>query len=110
MCLSATLLSQQVPPDSRPQGTFKSGIDVVQLDVSVFEKDRRPIRGLTPGDFHGPRERQAAADGVAQGSGHDIHRLAGEKREDVVDRKGQAGFSGLGSDACGMRREHDIGQ
>ena len=48
--------------------------------------------------------------GVAQRSGHDVHRLAGEKRKDVVDRKGQAGFSGLGRDACGMRREHDIGQ
>jgi len=51
VCFSATLRSQQVPPDPRPQATFKTGIDVVQLDVSVFDKDRRPIRGLTKEDF-----------------------------------------------------------
>jgi VWFA-related protein len=50
-CLSVTVRSQQTPPDPRPQATFKTGIDVVQLDVSVFDKDRRPIRGLTKDDF-----------------------------------------------------------
>ena len=49
--LSGTLRSQQTPPDPRPQATFKTGIDVVQLDVSVFDKDRRPIRGLTKEEF-----------------------------------------------------------
>ncbi len=51
VCLAVTLRSQQTPPDPRPQATFKTGIDVVQLDVSVFDKDRRPIRGLTKDDF-----------------------------------------------------------
>ncbi len=50
-CLSGTLLSQQTPPPPRPEATFKTGIDIVQLDVSVFDKDRRPIRGLTKNDF-----------------------------------------------------------
>jgi VWFA-related protein len=50
-CLAAPLRSQQAAPDPRPQATFKTGIDVVQLDVSVFDKDRRPIRGLTKDDF-----------------------------------------------------------
>jgi VWFA-related protein len=31
--------------------TFRTGIDVIRLDVSVFDKDRRPVRGLTAGDF-----------------------------------------------------------
>jgi VWFA-related protein len=49
-CLAIPLRSQ-TPPDPRPQATFKTGIDVIQLDVSVFDKDRRPIRGLTKDDF-----------------------------------------------------------
>jgi VWFA-related protein len=36
--------SQQIP-------SFRSGIDVVRVDVSVLDKDRRPIRGLTAADF-----------------------------------------------------------
>jgi VWFA-related protein len=36
---------QQAPP------IFRSGIDVVQLDVSVLDKQRRPVRGLTSEDF-----------------------------------------------------------
>jgi len=41
--------AQQAP--SPPQSTFRTGVDVIQLDVSVLDKDRRPIRGLTAGDF-----------------------------------------------------------
>ena len=37
------------PPDSIP--SFRGGIDIVELDVSVLGKDRMPIRGLTPSDF-----------------------------------------------------------
>ena len=36
-------------PDSLP--SFRSGIDIVELDVSVLGKDRMPIRGLTAADF-----------------------------------------------------------
>ena len=30
---------------------FRGGIDVVTLDVSVLDRDRRPVRGLTTADF-----------------------------------------------------------
>jgi len=33
------------------QPVFRGGIDVVQVDVSVLDKSRRPIRGLEAGDF-----------------------------------------------------------
>ena len=36
-----------VPPP--PQ--FRTGIDVVHLDVSVLDRNRKPVRGLTPHDF-----------------------------------------------------------
>ena len=35
----------QAPP------TFRSSVDLVHLDVSVLDRDRRPVRGLTPSDF-----------------------------------------------------------
>lgn len=41
--------AQQVPPVQPP--TFRTGVDAVQLDVSVLDKDRRPVRGLTAADF-----------------------------------------------------------
>ena len=37
------------PPDSIP--SFRSGIDIVELDVSVLGKDRMPVHGLTAADF-----------------------------------------------------------
>jgi VWFA-related protein len=30
---------------------FRAGIDLVHLDVSVLDRDRRPVRGLVPADF-----------------------------------------------------------
>ena len=45
-CLAAVaVLSAQQPPQ------FRSGIELVELDVSVLDKDRRPVRGLTALDF-----------------------------------------------------------
>src|SRR4029453_1508709 len=41
-------LAAQQPP---AQPTFRTGVDVVQVDVSVLDKDRKPIRGLTTADF-----------------------------------------------------------
>lgn len=34
-----------------PQQRLRSGIDLVELDVIVLDKDRRPVRGLTQQDF-----------------------------------------------------------
>src|SRR6185436_9013243 len=50
----AVLGAYQTPPQTPPQQTppvFRSGIDVVQLDVSVLDKGRKPVRGLTADDF-----------------------------------------------------------
>jgi len=41
---AAALLAQQPP-------TFRAGTEIVHLDVSVLDKDRRPVRGLTAADF-----------------------------------------------------------
>ena len=51
VCIAAMPQSAQLPPASPPQAAFKTGVDIVQLDVSVFDKDRRPIKGLTAADF-----------------------------------------------------------
>ncbi|HKW00920.1 MAG TPA: VWA domain-containing protein [Vicinamibacterales bacterium] len=60
-----TLSAQQAPPPQTPppqtpqqqaeppaqQPIFRVGADVIRLDVSVLDKDRRPIHGLTAEDF-----------------------------------------------------------
>jgi len=45
------LIAAQTP--ARPQNppTFTAGIDLVKLDVSVYDKNHRPIKGLTAADF-----------------------------------------------------------
>jgi len=43
--VSYALVAQQKPP------VFRAGIDLRQLDVTVLDKDRRPVRGLTAADF-----------------------------------------------------------
>ena len=56
--LGVTAFAQQAPPTS-PQSAapppqtpqFRSSVDLVHLDVSVLDKNRRPVRGLTPADF-----------------------------------------------------------
>lgn len=34
-----------------PQLTYRTGIDLVQVDVSVLDRDRHPVLGLKPDDF-----------------------------------------------------------
>ena len=51
--LAASLLftavaAQQNPP---PVPQFRTRVDLVVLDVSVLDRDRRPVRGLTAADF-----------------------------------------------------------
>jgi VWFA-related protein len=47
--LCVTLATAQQPPPERPQ--FRTGVEIVHLDVSVLDRDRRPVRGLTADDF-----------------------------------------------------------
>jgi VWFA-related protein len=52
VCCAASawaILAQQ--PSSGQTPTFRAGVDVVQVDVSVLDRDRRPVRGLTAADF-----------------------------------------------------------
>src|SRR5262245_4662816 len=52
-CIAAvftlSVTAQQPQPGQKP--VFRSAIDLVHLDVSVLDKDRRPVRGLTDKDF-----------------------------------------------------------
>jgi VWFA-related protein len=47
--LGANPAGRQAPAQQIP--TFRTGVDAVQIDVSVLDKDRRPVRGLTAADF-----------------------------------------------------------
>jgi VWFA-related protein len=56
----AVSAQQAPPPQSAPvqaqpvagqQPVFRAGADVIRLDVSVLDKNRRPVRGLTADDF-----------------------------------------------------------
>jgi VWFA-related protein len=53
-CLTAiftlSVHAQQPQPAQKPP-VFRSTVDLVHLDVSVLDKDRHPIRGLTDKDF-----------------------------------------------------------
>lgn len=44
LALAAVVVAEQQP-------VFRTGVEVIQLDVSVLDKDRRPVRGLTADDF-----------------------------------------------------------
>ena len=45
---AARALSEPVPQQTP---AFKTGVDLVQVDVSVLDRDRQPIRGLKAADF-----------------------------------------------------------
>ena len=102
VCLSA----QQPPTAPSQTPTFRTGVDAVQLDVSVLDKDRRPVRGLTAADFtvldNGKprtdrgvfRSRTAGAAGAGC---HAVHR----RRNDRPGRHRQRSAGGT------PRRHHD---
>jgi VWFA-related protein len=46
---AGVVLAAQSPTPQLP--AFRSGIDVVRLDVSVLDKNRRPVKDLTAADF-----------------------------------------------------------
>ena len=41
----------QTPPPQVQQPVFRAGIDIVQVDVSVLDRDHRPVRHPTTADF-----------------------------------------------------------
>jgi VWFA-related protein len=43
--------ARQEPPVPSQAPAFRGGVDVIQLDVSVLDSTRRPVRGLTAADF-----------------------------------------------------------
>ncbi len=45
------LLAATLAASLQQQPTFRAGTEVIQLDVSVLDKDRKPIRDLTKADF-----------------------------------------------------------
>ena len=52
--LAAVPAGQQkppAPPATQQPPVFKSGVDLVQIDVVVLDADGRPVRGLTKDDF-----------------------------------------------------------
>jgi VWFA-related protein len=49
--LVAALLAHLVLQTPVPQATFKSGVDLVAVDVSIVDKDGRPVDDLKPEDF-----------------------------------------------------------
>ena len=49
ICAGAALAAQAPPPQALPR--FRAGVDVIEIEVSVLDKDRRPIRGLKQADF-----------------------------------------------------------
>lgn len=65
--LGATLIVVSLRPSAQTPATqpiFRGGTDLVQVDVSVLDGKRRPVRGLTAADFTvledgQPREIQA---------------------------------------------------
>jgi VWFA-related protein len=50
VALNLVITAQQTPPPQAPP-VFRTAVDLVHLDVSVLDKDRRPVRGLKAEDF-----------------------------------------------------------
>ena len=49
LCAGTMAASAQQPPPQIP--TFRAGVDIVYVDVSVLDGHRKPVRGLSAADF-----------------------------------------------------------
>ena len=49
--LGAGAINARQAQRPQPQPTFRAAIDIIHLDVSVLDRNRRPVRGLAPADF-----------------------------------------------------------
>jgi len=50
-CLAAPASSRAQTPQTQRPPVFRGGVELVTLDVTVIDKDGKPIRGLKPEDF-----------------------------------------------------------
>jgi VWFA-related protein len=51
LAASASVVQPLAQQPSQPSTTFRSSIDIVRVEASVLDKDRRPVRGLGAADF-----------------------------------------------------------
>ena len=51
VCIAAWSASAVMAGQDPPTQTFRSGVDLLQLDVTVLDAERRPVHGLTAKDF-----------------------------------------------------------
>ena len=49
--IAAALVLVARAQDAQQPPSFRAGVELIRLDVSVLDKDRRPVRGLTAADF-----------------------------------------------------------
>ena len=75
--VGSALIAAQDPPPPQPatpqRPIFRTGVDIVQLELTVLDGDRKPVRGLTAKDFavfeDGKPQEIVAVDEVTLGAG-----------------------------------------